>query len=475
MEQLANTRRELQRVATHVLARRRHAVTGRFGLRATPGGFGTPAFGPADAVEVVRVDGADLVHEVGGDATVLPLDGATLGGLAEVIGVDLAAAFEAGHDTPPLGAVDVALSVDLDAARAIAEWFDFGWRALDAAVASASKPSTIQLWPEHFDAGCSVAIGPGADHRCNLGASPGDAHIRRALPLRRSVEQRPARRPGLLERVRSAPCSIASDADHARARRRLPPPRHRPPHPDLTSWAWTASAASSPGRPPASAPRSPAGLVARGAHVGIVARNPAKAKATVDELGGGIDVFRADLGELVEVRRLAGELRERWDRIDVLVNNAGINSTSAGTTAEGYDAMVATNYLGPFLLTNLVTDRFVEGSRVVNVASEAHRLSDRLDPDTFEVPSTALAGNRLYGRTKLALMLFTQELASRLEGAGVTANSCCPGLVATNLAGDASPLTQGIGGAGPHPARPSPRPGRQHAAAAGHRPGDWPA
>jgi retinol dehydrogenase 12 len=186
------------------------------------------------------------------------------------------------------------------------------------------------------------------------------------------------------------------------------------------------------------------GLVERGARVGIIARNPAKAKATVEELGGGIEVFRADLGELAEVRRVAAELRDRWGPIDVLVNNAGINSTKAGTTAEGFDAMVATNYLGPFLLTNLVTD-LLEASgdaRVVNIASEAHRISDRLDAERFEVPSTALAGNRFYGRTKLALILFTQELAARLDGRGVTANSCCPGMVATNLVGSASPVTR---------------------------------
>lgn len=184
------------------------------------------------------------------------------------------------------------------------------------------------------------------------------------------------------------------------------------------------------------------GLVERGAHVGIVARNPAKARAVVERLGGGIDVFRADLAELAEVRRVAAEIAERWERVDVLVNNAGINTLAAGTTAEGFDAMVATNYLGPFLLTNLLRDR-LGGGRVVNVASEAHRLADRLDPDRVEVPTRALAGNRLYGRTKLALMLFTRELAARWPD--VTATSCCPGLVATNLAGERSPLTRVAG------------------------------
>jgi hypothetical protein len=175
MTDFAATRADLQRVATHVLARRRHAVSGRFGLRATPGGFGTPAFGPPDAVEVVRVAGAVLVHEVGSEVSSVPLIGASLGDLAAHVGVDLAADFDVGHDTPALGAVDVALSVDAAHATSIGAWFDLGWRALDAVVASAARPSTVQLWPEHFDAGCSVAVGPGAEDRCNLGASPGDA------------------------------------------------------------------------------------------------------------------------------------------------------------------------------------------------------------------------------------------------------------------------------------------------------------
>lgn len=174
MPDLAATRRELQRVATHLLARRRHDATGRFGLRATPGGFGTPAFGPPEAVEAVRVAGTALVHEVGGDATSTSLVGATLGELAVVVGVDLTAPFSAGHDTPPLGDVDAPLEIDGGHAAAIADWFDLGWRAIDAAATAAGRPSTTQLWPEHFDAGASVPVGPGADDRTNLGASPGD-------------------------------------------------------------------------------------------------------------------------------------------------------------------------------------------------------------------------------------------------------------------------------------------------------------
>jgi NAD(P)-dependent dehydrogenase (short-subunit alcohol dehydrogenase family) len=188
------------------------------------------------------------------------------------------------------------------------------------------------------------------------------------------------------------------------------------------------------------------GLVAHGAKVGIVGRNPEKTKATAEELGGAVETYLADLSELAQVRTLAAELHERNDRINVLVNNAGINSSQAQPTSEGYDAMLATNYLAPFLLTNLVVDLLTAGApaRVVNIASEAHRLSDRLDPDrlTDFSPSGRISGNRLYGRTKLALILSTQELATRLRGSGVTANSVCPGLVATNLVGEGSLTTR---------------------------------
>ena len=167
------TRDALQRVATHVLARARFAAVGRFGLRSTPGGFGTPAFG--DAVEVLRVSGGMLVREVGGHASSAPLDGATLAELAAFAGADLSTPFEAGRDTPAMGDVDEPLAIDADEAARLADWWHLGWRAIDAAVATADDAMAIQLWPEHFDAGTSVSVGPGQGDRCNLGVSPGDA------------------------------------------------------------------------------------------------------------------------------------------------------------------------------------------------------------------------------------------------------------------------------------------------------------
>ena len=173
---LASTRQDLQRVATHILARRRHDVCGRFGLRATPGGIGTPAFGPPDALEVVRTSGGSLVHEHGARLQVVPMQGATLADLAAVVDVDLAADFTVGKDTPEVGDVDAPLHLDVDVVTELADWYDLGWRALDLIGGTATDSTPAQLWPEHFDASSLVAIGPGPDDRCDVGVSPGDHH-----------------------------------------------------------------------------------------------------------------------------------------------------------------------------------------------------------------------------------------------------------------------------------------------------------
>jgi hypothetical protein len=169
------TRTELHRVAVHVLARRRFAATGRFGLRVTPGGFGTPLFGDD---EVVRIDGASVLRERRVDDRAVTaskhLDGTTLRELARFTDVDLESAFSAGPDTPELGDPDAPLRVDAEAAALMAEWYGRGAQAVDACVAGlgdAADATVAQLWPEHFDLGIDVAVGAS---RTNLGVSPGD-------------------------------------------------------------------------------------------------------------------------------------------------------------------------------------------------------------------------------------------------------------------------------------------------------------
>ena len=176
----AETRDALQRVAVHIVARARNQGGAHsIGLRVTPGGFGTPEFGPD--VTRVRVSGGLVLRESGGpngDTSVARrIDGATLAELAGVAGVDLAADLDVGHDTPPLGDVDEPLHVDTAAARALAGWYAKSNAALDqvvAAVGCDAAPTLVQLWPEHFDVALDLAAAP--EQRVNLGGSPGDAH-----------------------------------------------------------------------------------------------------------------------------------------------------------------------------------------------------------------------------------------------------------------------------------------------------------
>jgi hypothetical protein len=175
------TRDAVQRIATHVVARARHQATGRFGLRVTPGGFGTPEFG--DEPRRVRVSGATLIAESGGSGAASTwwssIDGATLAELAAVAGVDLTVALSVGHDTPPLGDIDAPITIDRASAEVIGRWFGIVAAALDRTVAAldaAAAPSMAQLWPEHFDVALDVAYdlsAPG-ERRVNLGGSTGD-------------------------------------------------------------------------------------------------------------------------------------------------------------------------------------------------------------------------------------------------------------------------------------------------------------
>lgn len=171
---MGSTRDDMHRVAAHVLGRRRCAVSGHFGLRASPRGIATPAFGPEP--EVLRVAGGMLVREVGTQGWAMPMDGASLAELATFGGVDLDDAFSAGPDTPEVGPTDEPLRLSVGELDALYGWFDLGWRVLDAVTADTSLVSgrsTVQLWPEHFDAGCTVDLRPGAG--VNLGFSPGDS------------------------------------------------------------------------------------------------------------------------------------------------------------------------------------------------------------------------------------------------------------------------------------------------------------
>lgn len=177
------------------------------------------------------------------------------------------------------------------------------------------------------------------------------------------------------------------------------------------------------------------GLVRLGARVAIVGRNPVKSERVASDLRalGPVDVLLADLSSLEQTRRLAGEILERYPRIDVLLSNAGVYRMSRRTTVDGHEETFAVNHLAPFLLTNLLLPRLIQSApaRIVVVASGAHSGAVL---DFADLMLTDSYGHwRAYSRSKLANIMFTYALARRLEGTGVTANCLHPGFVASNF------------------------------------------
>lgn len=134
------------------------------------------------------------------------------------------------------------------------------------------------------------------------------------------------------------------------------------------------------------------------------------------------------------MRRLAAEIEDRFERLDVLVNNAGCITRRRRETVDGLEWQLAVNHLAPFLLTHLLLDRLVASApaRIVNVASNAHRRA-AFDLDDLNWQRRRYDARGAYGATKLANILFTRELARRLDRAQLTANCLHPGVVATHL------------------------------------------
>ncbi len=180
------------------------------------------------------------------------------------------------------------------------------------------------------------------------------------------------------------------------------------------------------------------GLARAGMRMVMTGRDRARteqARRWVAERSGSdrVDMALADFSRLAEVRRLADEILAGHDRVDVLVNNAGLFAPHYRLSAEGFELTFAVNHLAPFLLTNLLLDRLKASApaRIVTVASEAHRRN-RLDVDhIIRPPDWTMM--RAYGRSKLCNILFTRELAARLGPNEVVAACLHPGMVATGI------------------------------------------
>ena len=186
-----------------------------------------------------------------------------------------------------------------------------------------------------------------------------------------------------------------------------------------------------------------AALARQGAQVVLVGRDRGRAEAAAAEMGAVSTVPPkveiADLASMEQVRALAGRLAS-LERIDVLINNAGLVLGERRVTQDGFEHVFAVNHLAPFLLTNLLLPELTGSApaRVVTVTSDAHSAAS-LDLDD---PSLEHGWNswRSYANSKLANILFTRELARRLDGTGVTANCAHPGVVRTGFGRESRPL-----------------------------------
>lgn len=200
------------------------------------------------------------------------------------------------------------------------------------------------------------------------------------------------------------------------------------------------------------------GLARLGASVILVCRRKEDGEAVGRELEAAYsiipDLVTADLSSQGSIRRAAADLQGRYPRIHVLINNAGVIPRRREVTVDGLEMQLAVNHLAYFLLTNLLLPQLKAGtpSRIINVSSGAHTHVG-MDFDDVQA-ERAYDPKEVYSRSKLANVLFTYELARRLQGTGVTANCLNPGVVATGMLADYMGVSPGAGTASSFGAKP---------------------
>ena len=179
-------------------------------------------------------------------------------------------------------------------------------------------------------------------------------------------------------------------------------------------------------------------LAERGATVVLASRSASKcaevaARITAETGNAQVSYLAGDLSSMAQVRAVAEQFLAQHERLDVLVNNAGAVFSSRQVSADGYEMTMALNHLNYFYLTQLLQDRLLASApaRIVNVSSDAHKMGSMRFDDLMS--ERGYNGFGVYSMSKLANVLFTYELARRLEGSGVTANALHPGFVASNF------------------------------------------
>lgn len=180
-------------------------------------------------------------------------------------------------------------------------------------------------------------------------------------------------------------------------------------------------------------------LARQGAHVILACRSKDKTLAVIEEIkretgNERVEYIALDLGDLASVRACAKELLDRKLPIHGLINNAGLGG-ARGETKDGFEIQFGTNHLGHYLFTRLLLDRIVESApaRIVNVSSASHYNAKKIDWDVLRGKTRTISGMREYAVSKLSNVLFTKELARRLEGTKVTTYALHPGVVATDV------------------------------------------
>lgn len=191
------------------------------------------------------------------------------------------------------------------------------------------------------------------------------------------------------------------------------------------------------------------GLARMGARVGIIGRDQTRGEAAAADIRASsgnpaVNVFTADVSSQAEVRRLAAEVLAAYPRLDVLVNNVGGFWAHRHLTADGLERTFAVDHLAPFLLTNLLLERLTTSApaRVVTVSSGAQALG-RIDFDDLQ-GERDWSGQRAYNQAKLANVMFTYELARRLEGTGVTATVLHPGVTRASFGQEDKPRSWAV-------------------------------
>ncbi|MHA2049408.1 MAG: SDR family oxidoreductase [Promethearchaeota archaeon] len=183
-------------------------------------------------------------------------------------------------------------------------------------------------------------------------------------------------------------------------------------------------------------------MLCRNKDTGVIAK-----EEIINESGNkNIDLLVCDLSSQEQIRKFAEEFKQKYQRLDVLINNAGVMAAKRNLCVDGFEMNFAVNHLAPFLLTNLLLDVLEKSapSRIVNVSSAAHRMA-KIDFDDLQCENKKHRLFKVYGNSKLAFMLFSYELSRRLEGTGVTVNTVHPGMINTNLGREMSKFNRAFG------------------------------